>query len=413
MTDPDAAIALPLTGVTVVEVSSFVAAPLCGMTLSQLGATVIRVDPIGGAADIHRWPLARSGASIYWTGLNKGKRSATIDLRSSDGQDLVRRLVLEGDGIVITNASGMSWLAYERLAGLRSDVIHVQLLGRGDGSTGVDYTVNAAVGFPLITGPSTHAGPVNHVLPAWDVCCGLYAALAVVAAVRRRDQTGQGAQISLALEDVALATAANLGLLTEPQVNGTQRQRLGNSIYGQYGQDFTSRDGVTFMVVTLTARHFRDLVEVTGTGMPVSALAEALGADFDAEGDRYRHRAVLTALFATWFADHPADEISDILSTTTVLFERYRTFAEVAGDGRVTSNPMFSQLNQEGLGEYWAAGLPAAFDGAHPPSAPAPNLGQDTVDLLVEHLRLSPEDLARLSAAKTIACQSGRGSGAQ
>jgi 2-methylfumaryl-CoA isomerase len=317
---------MPLAGVTVVEVSSFVAAPLCGMTLSQLGAEVIRVDPIGGASDVHRWPLAKSGASIYWTGLNKGKRSATIDLRSPEGQELVQRLVVEGDGIVVTNAAGLSWLSYDRLASLRSDVIHVQLLGRGDGSTAVDYTVNAATGFPLVTGPTNHAGPINHVLPAWDVCCGLYAALAVIAALRRRDQSGAGAQVSVALEDVALATAANLGWLTEPQVNGTQRPRLGNAIYGQYGQDFTSRDGVAFMVVTLTSRHFRDLVEVTGTGAAMSALAEALGADFTAEGDRYRYRDALTALFGVWFADHTADQISEALSGTTVLFERYRTF---------------------------------------------------------------------------------------
>lgn len=67
MTDPG----LPLDGLTVVEVSSFVAAPLCGMTLNQLGAEVIRVDPIGGASDVQRWPLSADGTSIYWTGLNK------------------------------------------------------------------------------------------------------------------------------------------------------------------------------------------------------------------------------------------------------------------------------------------------------------------------------------------------------
>jgi 2-methylfumaryl-CoA isomerase len=395
---------MPLTGVTVVEVSSFVAAPLCGMTLSQLGAEVIRVDPIGGASDVHRWPLAKSGASIYWTGLNKGKRSATIDLRSPDGQGLVQRLVVEGDGIVVTNAAGLSWLSYEKLASLRSDVIHVQLLGRGDGSTAVDYTVNAATGFPLVTGPPNQAGPINHVLPAWDVCCGLYAALAVIAALRRRDNSGVGAQVSVALEDVALATAANLGWLTEPQVNGTQRPRLGNSIYGQYGQDFTSRDGVAFMVVTLTSRHFRDLVEVTGVGTAVSALAEALGADFTTEGDRYRYRDALTALFGVWFADHTAEQISQALSETSVLFERYRTFAEAAADQRVTANPLFSVLHQEGIGDYLAPGLPTAFDGTHQPSTPAPNLGQDTNDVLAQRLGLSRNDIARLISAKTIAC---------
>jgi 2-methylfumaryl-CoA isomerase len=395
---------MPLTGITVVEVSSFVAAPLCGMTLSQLGAEVIRIDPIGGASDVHRWPLARSGTSIYWTGLNKGKRSATIDLRSPDGQDLVQRLVVEGDGIVVTNAAGLSWLSYEQLVSLRSDVIHVQLLGRNDGSTAVDYTVNATTGFPLVTGPPNHAGPINHVLPAWDVCCGLYAAMAVIAALHRRDKSGVGAQVSVALEDVALATAANLGWLTEPQVNGTQRPRLGNAIYGQYGQDFTSRDGVAFMVVTLTSRHFRDLVEVTGVGAAVSALAEALGADFTTEGDRYRYRDALTALFSAWFADHTAEQISEALSETSVLFERYRTFAEVAADPRVTANPLFSLLHQDGIGDYLAPGLPTAFDGAHQPSTRAPILGQDTNDVLAERLGLTPNDIARLISAKTIAC---------
>jgi 2-methylfumaryl-CoA isomerase len=395
---------MPLSDVTVVEISSFVAAPLCGMTLNQLGAQVIRVDPIGGAADVHRWPLAASGASIYWTGLNKGKRSATIDLRSPEGQGLVQRLIVEGDGIVVTNAAGLAELSYDELAAVRNDVIHVQLFGRGDGSTGVDYTVNAATGYPLVTGPADHAGPINHVLPAWDVCCGLYAALAVTAAVRRRDQTGIGARISLALEDVALATAGNLGLLTEPQVNGTERQRLGNAIFGQYGQDFASRDGVAFMVVTLTGRHFRDLVGVTGTGTVVSALAESLGADFSDEGDRYRYRDVLSGLFAVWFSAHTAEEITEALSGTTVLYERYRTFGQVAKNERVTANPLFSWLHQDGLGEYLAPGMPIAFDGRHPPSAAAPALGADTAAVLADLLGLTSADIERLIRANTIAC---------
>ncbi|WP_343602608.1 CoA transferase [Mycobacterium sp.] len=396
---------LPLRDLTIVEVSSFVAAPLCGMTLGQLGAQVIRVDPICGAADVHRWPLAVGGTSIYWTGLNKGKRSATIDVRHPDGQELVRRLVVEGDGIVVTNAAGLSALSYEQLASARSDLVHVQLLGRRDGSTAVDYTVNAATGFPLVTGPASHAAPVNHVLPAWDVCCGLYAALAVVAAVRRRDRCGAGARIRLALDDVALATAGNLGLLTEPQVNGTQRERLGNAVYGQYGQDFTSRDGVAFMVVTLTARHFGDLVEVTRTGPAVSVLADSLGADFSDEGDRYRYRAVLTGLFATWFAEHTAEEITAALSATTVLHERYRTFAQVAASDRVTANPLFSLLHQDGLGDYLAPGLPIAVDGDHPPAAAAPRLGRDTAEILTGRLGLSAADIERLAGAGIIACE--------
>ena len=161
------------------------------------------------------------------------------------------------------------------------------------------------------------------------------------------------------------------GLLTKPQVIGGADEAFGNAIYGQYGQDFTSRDGVAFMVVLLTGRHFRDLVEVTGTGAAVAALADALGADFAAEGDRYRYRDVLSGLFATWFGDHAADEVTAALSGTTVLFERYRTLAEVVQGPKVTANPLFSSLHQPGLGDYLAPAMPAAFDGAHPASGPA------------------------------------------
>jgi 2-methylfumaryl-CoA isomerase len=391
----------PLDGVRIVEVSSFVASPLCGMTLGQLGAEVIRVDPIGGAADYRRWPLAPSGTSIYWTGLNKGKRSMAVDTRSPEGQQLVRRLIVEGDGIVLTNAV-MRWLSYDELAAQRSDLIHVQILGRRDGSTAVDYTVNAAAGFPFVTGPVEHAGPVNHALPAWDISCGVYAALALTAALRRRDSTGEGARISLALDDIAFATAGNLGFLTEAQVNGTRRPRLGNAIYGTYGQDFSSRDGARFMVVALTGRHFRDLVDVTGTGAAVSALADSLGVDFADEGERFRYRDVLNALFATWFREHTAAQITDALSATTVLFERYRDFLELAGDERVTRSPLFTKLAQEGVGDYLAPGLPIAIDGRYAASTPAPALGEHTQDLLAERLGLTPDEIAGLAARGII-----------
>jgi 2-methylfumaryl-CoA isomerase len=125
--------------------------------------------------------------------------------------------------------------------------------------------------------------------------------------------------------------------------------------------------------------------------------------DFNVEGDRYRYRDVLSGLFAAWFADHTAEQVTAALSRTSVLFERYRTFAEVVQDPKVTDNPLFSRLNQPGVGDYLAAGLPAAFDGVHPASAAAPALGQDTADVLTENLGLTAADIARLTDTRTIA----------
>ena len=392
----------PLAGVRIVEISSFVAVPLAGMTLGQLGAEVIRVDPIGGAADYHRWPVTGDGDSIYWAGLNKGKRSVAADFRSQEGQDLVQRLIADS-GVLITNVAGRHWHSYDTLTRLRPDLIHVEVSGRADGGTGVDYTVNAGIGFPLVTGPAELATPVNHVLPAWDVACGIYTALAVVTALRHRDATGHGQQISIPLENVALATAGNLSLFTEVMVNGTARERIGNSVYGQYGQDFTSSDGVSFMIVALTNRHFRDLTELTGTTKAVAALAETLGADFTDEGERYRHRDALSGLFTEWFSQHSAEEITAALSATSVLWERYRTFAEVVTEDRLTANPMFSPLDQPRIGQYLAPGLPIAIDGAYPPAVAAPALGDDTEAVLGEWLGMTTDEIGRLTESGTVA----------
>ena len=391
----------PLAGVRIVEISSFVAVPLAGMTLAQLGAEVVRVDPIDGAADYHRWPVTDDGTSIYWAGLNKGKRSVAADIRSPQGQDLVQRLIADS-GVLITNVAGRDWHSYDTLTRLRPDLIHVEVSGRADGGTGVDYTVNAGLGFPMVTGPSDLAAPVNHVLPAWDVTCGIYAALSVVTALRHRDASGRGQRISIPLENVALATAGNLSFLTEVMVNGTSRDRIGNSIYGQYGQQFTSIDGVSFMIVALTRRHFRDLTELTGTTKAVAALARTLDADFTDEGQRYRHRDALSGLFAEWFAAHTAADVTEALSASSVLWERYRTFAEVAGDERVTANPLFTALDQPRIGEYLAPGLPVSIDGDYPQAVSAPALGDDTAGVLAEWLGLSPGDIDQLTESGTV-----------
>jgi hypothetical protein len=121
-----------LAGVRIVEISSFVAVPLAGMTLAALGADVVRVDPIGGAADYHRWPLTDDGESIYWAGLNKGKRSMAVDTRGPQGQQQVQRLIAEA-GVLITNVTGRQWHSPSLLGAMRPDLIHLEVVGRGDG----------------------------------------------------------------------------------------------------------------------------------------------------------------------------------------------------------------------------------------------------------------------------------------
>jgi 2-methylfumaryl-CoA isomerase len=394
----------PLDGLTVLEISSFVASPLCGLTLAQLGADVIRIDPIRGAGDQHRWPLAPSGTSIYWTGLNKGKKSVTLNFRDPEAQRLLADLVAAsgpGGGIVVTNAAGRPWLGYEQLAQARPDVIHLQILGHHDGRPAVDYTINAGIGFPLITGPEDHQGPVNHVMPAWDVACGLYAAVGLLSAERHRRLTGEGSQITLALEDVALALSGHLGYLAEAQLTGADRPRIGNHLYGGFARDFATADGERVMVVAMTGRHFADLAAATGLAATFAELGRLLSADFAEDGDRYAHREVIASLLAPWFADRSVAQIARDLDGTSVLWSRYGTFAElVTGDGLV-GNSLLSEIDQPGVGRILAAASPLEQDGRIDPS-PASRLGADTPGVLAGLLGLSAEDIRALAQRGVI-----------
>jgi 2-methylfumaryl-CoA isomerase len=377
--DEASAAEAPLAGLRVVEVSSFVAAPLGGLTLAQLGAEVIRVDPAGGGPDFTRWPVAPSGTSLYWTGLNKNKRSVALDLRSPGGQRAVRDLVAGSGpdgGILLTNA-GYPWLGYEELRRDREDVIHLQITGKHDGGTGVDYTVNAGIGFPLTTGPQELASPVNHVLPAWDVACGLYAATGILAAERHRRRTGQGRAITLALEDVALAVTGHLGFLAEPEVTGVTRPRIGNHLYGSFARDFQTASGTRILIVILTNRHFADLGKCTALTETLAAVESAVGGDFSTDAGRYEHREVICALLAPWFAARTTAQAEEALSRTSVLWQRYRTFAEVAADPATAANPLMHRIDQPGVGPVTVPGMPLAQAGL-PPVTPAPALGADT-----------------------------------
>ncbi|TMR99856.1 CoA transferase [Nonomuraea basaltis] len=388
----------PLRGMRIVEVSSYVATPLSGMTLAQLGADVIRVEPIGGAVDRTRWPLAESGTSLYWSGLNKGKRAIEVDLSSEQGRRLVADLIVSGGGIVISNSERYPELTFKALRARRPDVIHVLLTGRRDGEPAVDYTVQAATGFPLLTGPEDAAQPVNSLVPAWDVAAGLYLAIGLLAAERHRLLTGEGQQVRVALEDVALATAGNLGYLAEAQLSGTPRERTGNYVYGTFGRDFTTADGGRLMIVALTARHWRGLLAATGLTDAVRALAAALGADFDEESERYRHRKLLGELLAGWFQTRTRAEAEEALRTARVLWSAYRSFAELAADDArlLRESPLMAEIEQPGAGSHWAPGSPVVMDGEQSPPVASPPVGRHTGEVLRAELGLSAQDLATL-----------------
>ncbi|WP_432825606.1 CoA transferase [Dactylosporangium sp. CA-092794] len=398
----------PLSGLRVVELSSFVAAPLAGLTLSQLGADVIRIDPLGGAADYGRWPLAPSGRSLYWTGLNRGKRSVALDLRSAAGQELATALIADphpDGGILVTNAAGRDWLDDARLRARRADLIHIRVLGHPDGGSAVDYTVNAALGYPLVTGHPDDPRPVNHVLPAWDLLTGANAALAVIAAERQRRLTGAGECVSISLWDVALTSASVLGMFAEAEVNRTERARYGNRYYGGFGNDFETGDG-RVMVVVLSERQWWKLVEVTGAAGEIERLAAEHGVTFAADGERFRRTDEIAAVLAPWFGARSTAAVVAELAAAGVVCSRYRTFREIVEAEAVewAANPVVAVVDQPDVGRVHATGTPLRSDRHDPPPVPtAHRLGEDTEAVLAERLGLTAAEIGRLGAAGVIA----------
>lgn len=398
-----------LAGLRVVESAAFVAAPLGGMTLAQLGADVIRCDPIGGGLDHGRWPLTKDGKSLYWAGLNKGKRSIAVDTASPRGREIVAALATApgpNAGLFITNFPAKGWLAYETLSKRRADLIMVNVMGNADGSSAVDYTVNCSVGFPYATGPVGHEGAINHLLPAWDAITGVTAAVGLLAAERHRSRTGQGQFIKLPLSDVALAMTANLGHVAEYQINGEVRQRVGNALYGAFGRDFTTRDRQRIMVVAITLRQWQVLVEVTGLTAEIAALEKSRGMDFRREGDRFIARDALFPLVEGWIAARDLSAVAGEFDRVGVCWGLYRDFGDlVANDPRCSpANPMFALVEQPGIGRYLMPGSPLDFSGlARVPPRPAPLLGQHTDEVLAEVLGFSSREIGELHDAKVVA----------
>jgi 2-methylfumaryl-CoA isomerase len=373
--------AVMLNGVTVVEISSFVAAPTAGLTLAQLGADVIRIDPVGGAPDVHRWPVTTTGRSLYWAGLNRGKSSVELDLAEPDAQQLVRQLLAapgDGTGILVTNLAGKHWLSDPVLREARPDLLHVQVLGQRDGRSAVDYTVNAATGLPLATGPGP--APVNHALPAWDLLCGLYVAVAVLAALHRRRDSQVGTFATVSLDDVAASVLTTLGFMPEAQLTGTSRPPLGNAIYGSYGTELALADGQRIIVVALTRRHWRDLVSITRTARVFATLERELGIDLTDEGVRFQHQDLLDAVLRPWFARRTLAEVAAALTPAGVLWSPFRTLRDLAADlAAGAASPVVSLRDDAGIGTVLATAGPIRLPDEPAPSiAAAPRLGEDT-----------------------------------
>ena len=392
-----------LSGLSIIEASSFVASPTAGLYCAQLGAEVIRVDHKAGGLDYDRYMLTKEGRSLSWENLNRAKKSVALDLQSGEGRELLVALAASA-GNLITNLPEQSFLSHAAVAATRPDLVSVRIMGWPDGRQAMDFTVNAASGYPQMTGPedwdAADPPPVNHVLPAWDFLTGAYCAFALLAGIRNRDATGEGKELRVPLGDVAIGTMANSGAMAEMLYRGGNRERLGNAIWGAFGRDFRSRDGKRFMVAALTPKQWSGLVAAFDLEAAIAALEAECGVSF-ASGDppRFANRHRLFALFQAAADRHDWSELEARLTREGCTYERYRTMHEAATDPvLVGENPLFgpSPANPSGFA-YPAtrsfANIPGEARGV---PKPAPFLGEHTEQVLAEKLGLSSAQVGAL-----------------
>lgn len=392
-----------LNGLSVIEASSFVASPTAGLYLAQMGAEVIRVDQIGGGPDFRRWPVTEGNDSLYWENLNRAKKSVALDLSAPEGRELLQELVRK-TGQFVTNFPAEGFLSHAKLAEGRADLITVRVMGWADGSPALDYTVNNSVGYPMMTGAGPE--PVNHVLPAWDLLTGAYAAFAMLAAVQKRATTGEGLEVRIPLSDVAIGTVANLGGIAEVLYTGANRPRLGNAVYGLFGRDFVTADGVRTMIVVVTPRQWANLITALKLENAVAALEAERGVSFAKDdGLRFNHRDALYPLFGTAIAARTHADLAAAFDAGGIVHSAYRTMLDAANDpALVANNPVFGAATNPSGFDYPAAGSFATVPQLYRQAPqPAPRNGANSEEILAERLGLSSGAIAALIDAGTVA----------
>jgi 2-methylfumaryl-CoA isomerase len=211
--------------------------------------------------------------------------------------------------------------------------------------------------------------------------------------------------VELSLKDVAAATIGHLGFIGDAVMNEEERGKSGNALYGAYGQDFVCADGRRVMVIGLTARQWRGLVEMTGTQDEMAALEAKTGMTLKDEGNRWKLRHQITALMQGWFAARRVEDFAEDFNAKGLTWSIFRSVKEaVAEDPDLSDdNPVFSTLDQPGLGRFPVPGSPVSFsESARRAPAPAPKLGQHTEEILGDVVRMSETEIAQLFDAGVV-----------
>ncbi len=369
---------LPLEGVRVLDLSRVLAGPYATMVLADLGADVVKVEHPERGDDTRHWgPPFAGGESAYFLSVNRNKRSIAVDLKDPEGLERVKHLAAEADVLIENMRRGALerfGLGYEALRELNPDLIYCSVTGFGPGKDrdrpGYDFLIQARAGVMGITG-FPEGEPTKVGVAISDIVCGLYAATAILAALRRREITGEGARIEVPLFEATLGWLANRG--QEYLVSGEDKGRMGNAhpTIVPY-QTFDASDRPVAVAVGNDAQ-FRRLCEAVGR----ADLAD--DERYATNPERVANREVLVEILQGEFSKLTADEWVEKIREAGVPAGPVNALADVFSDEHVLSSGILQTVEHPAAGVLKMLASPVLVDGERPPvRRPPPTLGQHT-----------------------------------
>ena len=407
-TSPSPTLPKALGHIRVLDLSRVLAGPWCSQNLADLGADVIKVERPGVGDDTRAWgpPYATDAhgndtpEAAYDLSANRGKRSLTVDIASREGQELLRELVCSCDVVLENFKVGhlkRYGLDYASLKAIKPDLVYCSITGFGqDGPyahrAGYDFLIQGMGGLMSVTGERDDlpgGGPQKAGVALTDLMTGMYATVAVLAALTHRDRSGEGQHIDMALLDTQVAMLANVG--SNYLTSGKPQKRWGNAHANIVPyQTFACLDG-HLIVATGNDGQYQKFVEAGGR--------PELGRDprFATNPLRVRNRDVLVPLLAAMVAGRPRDEWIALLEEKGVPCGPINDVGEVFANEQVQARQMAVALPHPSAGQVTLVRNPIRMSATPATSDLAPpTLGQHTDEVLREVLGRSSEDIAAL-----------------
>jgi glutaryl-CoA transferase len=393
----------PLAGIRVVDLTRILAGPLCTMMLGDMGAEVIKVEPPEKGDDTRSWgPPFAGGEAAYFLGINRNKRSLTLNMAVPAGQKVLAGLIEKADVLIDNFRIGTlekwgfteAWFAQHAPRLVRCCITGYGTSGPKAALPGYDFILQAESGLMSICG-EPDAGPTKYGVAIVDVCTGMLASNAILAAINARHRTGKGQKVELSLFETSLAMLINVAQ------NYLSAGRNG----GRFGNGHPS-------IVPYTTYHAKDGMMAIGIGneRQFSRCAEVLGhpewaqdARFNSNRARVENRTVIDGLINEALSHDAANTWLDKLEAVGVPCGKINSVAEALDDPQTAARRMVETVEHPVIGALKMLGIPFKFsDTACSVRRPPPTLGQHSDEILADELGLDAKAIAELRRDKIV-----------